>query len=62
MPDHLREEQIDLGMNVGVDASYPFSKQNPFLDGDLVHISSSNPADAILALEALLQVCRSLYI
>lgn len=35
--------------------AYPFTKQNPFLNGDLVQISTENTADSILALEAILQ-------
>jgi hypothetical protein len=64
LPAHLHEEQVDLGWNVGTaegsnvgmqKGAYPFSRHNPFLNGEIIQISSSNPSDSILALEAILQ-------
>jgi hypothetical protein len=64
LPAHLMPDQVDLGWNADVMSdgnigmekeSYPFSRHNPFLNGEIVQISSTNPADGILALEAILQ-------
>lgn len=61
LPAHLRvdgDQEISKAFDAKNDNaldSYPFSKINPFVNGDLVEISLASPTDSILALEAMIQ-------